>query len=568
MNKLAILFATIAASFLGCVSEKKTEKSAELVLLNGQFFTGDSSNLHASALAIFDGKIIFVGDEKGVQKFISPKTVVENLDGAFAMPGFIEGHGHFSSLGESLMNLNLSATKSWQEIALMVAEKAKTTPKNDWIQGRGWHQEKWTTSPGATTNGYPSNDLLNKISPENPVVLFHASGHGLIANDRAMQLAGITRETPDPVGGRIVRDASGHAIGVFEENAMDIIGRPFNEFLKKKPVALRRAEWEKAIQLAENQCLMNGVTSFQDAGAGFEELGWYEDLAAKKQLNVRLWSMISAPDEANTSRLGEYPKIGLGGGFLTIRAVKCYFDGALGSFGAWLLEDYSDKPGSTGQNTTPTSEIARMAEACAERGLQCCVHAIGDRANREVLNIFEKHTPGKDLRWRVEHAQHIDNQDIKRFRPLGVIASMQALHCTSDAPFVEKRLGLLRSKTGAYAWRSLLDAGAHLANGTDTPVENVAPLPCIYAACTRHRTDAPVMDFFPEQKMTRAEALASYTRWNTWAAFQEGEKGTLSVGKMADVVVLSRNLETCSDDEILKTEVLKTIVGGKTKFKK
>ncbi len=568
MNKLAIFFGTIAALFCACLSEKKSAETADLLLTNGQFFTGDSALLHASAMAVRDGKIIFIGDENGAKKFISKNTKIEDLGGAFAMPGFIEGHGHFSSLGESLINLNLSATKSWQEITAMVAEKSKSVPKNDWIEGRGWHQEKWTVSPGATTNGYPSNELLNQISPENPVVLFHASGHGLIANERAMQLAGVTRETQDPVGGRIVRDASGRAIGVFEENAMDIIGQPFNEFLKKKSPEQRRENWQKAIQLAENQCLKNGITSFQDAGAGFEELGWYEDLARKNQLNVRLWAMISAPNKENTPRLAEYPKIDLGDGFLTIRAVKCYFDGALGSFGAWLLDDYADKPGSTGQNTTPTAEIARVAAACADLGLQCCVHAIGDRANREVLDVFSKHTPGKGLRWRIEHAQHVDSEDIKRFGPLGVIASMQAAHCTSDAPFVVKRLGEHRAKTGAYAWRSLLDAGAHLANGTDTPVEPVNPLPCIYAACTRHRTDPPPMDFFPEQKMTRAEALASYTRWNAWAAFEEDKKGTLSVGKWADVVVLSRNLETCSDAEILETEVLKTIIGGKIKFQK
>ncbi len=568
MNKLANFLAIAALLAAGCSSNQKPAATADTLFVNARFFTGDSTLLHASAIGVKAGKIIYVGDEAGAKNFRAKDTKLVDLGGAFAMPGFIDGHGHFSALGKSLINLNLSATKSWQEITAMVAEKVKSTPKGDWIEGRGWHQEKWAESPGPTVNGYPSNDLLNKISPDNPVILNHASGHGLMANEAAMRLAGVTRETPDPVGGRIVRDATGRAIGVFEENATAIIERPFEEFLKKKPVEARRADWEKAVQLAENQCLANGITSFHDAGAGFEELGWYEDLAAKNRLAVRLWAMISAPDSANTARLSAYPKIGLGNGHLTIRAVKCYLDGALGSFGAWLLDDYADKPGSRGQNTTPTAEIARMADECDRRGLQCCVHAIGDRANREILDIFEKHTRGRDLRWRVEHAQHVDPEDIRRFGTLGVTASMQTLHCTSDAPFVVKRLGERRAKTGAYAWRSLLDAGAHLANGTDTPVESVAPLPNLYAACTRRRTEPPIMDFFPEQRMTRAEALASLTRWNARAAFEEGEKGTLSVGKWADIVVLSRDLETCSDEEILTTEVLRTIVGGRVVFKK
>jgi predicted amidohydrolase YtcJ len=566
MNKLVLFFA-ITAFFFAC---QNTPKSviADQIFTNGNFFTGDSTQLHATTVAVREERIIYVGDAAGAAIFDSKSTQKIDLGGQFTMPGFIEGHGHFSALGRSLVNLNLTKTTNWAQIVAAVAEKTKNLPADEWLEGRGWHQEKWTESAGATTNGYPVNDLLNAISDKNPVVLYHASGHGLIANARAMSLAGISRETPDPVGGRIVRDASGRAIGMFEENAMDLIDRPFSEWKAKQTPEARRAAWDNAIQLAENQCLTNGITSFQDAGSGFEELDWYEDLAKKKELSLRLWVMISAPTEAETGRLANFPKIGLGGNFLTIRAVKGYFDGALGSFGAWLLEDYADKHHHKGQNTTKTEEIARLAAACDQHKLQFCVHAIGDRANQELLNIYEKYTPNRGLRWRVEHAQHLDIQDITRFKPLGVIASMQALHCTSDAPFVVKRLGFERAKTGAYAWRSLLDSGAHLANGTDAPVEEVNPLPCIFAACTRRRADAPPMAFFTEQKMTRVEALASYTRWNAWAAFEEAEKGTISVGKLADFVVLSRNLESCSDDEILTTSVLKTIVGGKVLFEK
>lgn len=566
MKKIALFLLAFACLF-ACKKSNTGSPEADLILLNGQFFTGDSTRLHCSALAAKNGRIIFLGEDEAARKFQGKTTQLIDLQGHFAMPGLIEGHGHFSSLGRSLLNLNLISTKSWQEIVALVAEKTKSTAPGDWLEGRGWHQEKWSESPGATTNGYPSNELLNKISPDQAVVLFHASGHGLMANARAMELAGITRETPDPVGGRIVRDAAGRAIGVFEENAMDLVTRPLDEWKSKMSDDAQLAAWKKAVQLAENECLMHGITSFQDAGSGFDELDNYQKLAEAGELDLRLWAMISAPDEAETGRLAAYPKIGLGNGFLTVRAVKGYFDGALGSFGAWLLKEYEDKHGHTGQNTVSPAEIARLAALCDRAKLQFCVHAIGDRANRELLDIFQKHTPGRGLRWRVEHAQHLDTQDIKRFQPLGVIASMQALHCTSDAPFVEKRLGNFRSKYGAYAWRSLLDSGAHLANGTDAPVEDVNPMPCLFAACTRRRADTG-QEFFTEQAMTRAEALASYTRWNAWAAFEEAEKGTLAVGKLADVAVFSNNLETCTDAEILKTETLFTIVGGVVKFKK
>ena len=280
--------------------------------------------------------------------------------------------------------------------------------------------------------------------------------------------------------------------------------------------------------------------------------------------------MAAQPRQSELARLADFPQIGIGNGYFTCRAVKCYLDGALGSYGAWLLAPYADKPDSYGQNTTPLDSVAAIAAACQKYGLQCCVHAIGDRANREVLHIFERtlhpspSTPDTH-RWRIEHAQHIDKQDISRFAKIGVIASMQAIHCTSDAPFVVKRLGVERARTGAYAWRSLLDAGAHLANGTDAPVEDVNPLPCIYAAITRRRSDTG-LEFFTEQKMTREEALRSYSLWNAYAAFEENEKGSLLPGKYADFVVLSQNLLRCSPEDILKAEVLKTIVGGKVKF--
>ena len=560
----------IVCSNTRCTQTKAVAK-ADLILFNGHFFSADAHYPNATAVAIKGDTILAIGAGADIKKLATSQTKMLDLQGAFAMPGFIEGHGHFLGLGESLQNLNLLYTKSWEEIVGLVVPKVKAAAAGEWIEGRGWHQEKWTVSPGATVNGYPNHDALSAISPDNPVILFHASGHALIANAKAMQFAGISKETPDPIGGRVVRDAKGNPIGVFEENAMDLITKPFSDWYNKSSIEKKQADLEHSVELASKTCLAHGITSFQDAGSSFWQLQHFRRLAASDRLPIRLWSMIIQPKSQEFSRLNEYPQIGIGHKHFTCRAVKAYFDGALGSYGAWLLAPYDDKPGFVGQNTTPVDIIVRLADQCVQHDLQLCVHAIGDRANREVLTIFENALStlpkaiSNEKRWRIEHAQHIDKQDIPRFSNVGVIASMQALHCTSDAPFVIKRLGVERAKTGAYAWRSLLDSGAHLANGTDTPVEEVDPLPCLYAAITRKRADTG-FEFFPEQKMTREEALLSYTLWNAYAAFEENEKGSLTPGKLADIVVLSENLLTCPPEVLLKAKVLKTIVGGKLLF--
>lgn len=561
-----------ALLLIACTTRRMPTATADLILVNGQFFTADPACPNATALAISADTILAVGDDATIRALATTATQVIDLQGNFAMPGFIEGHGHFLGLGESLQNLNLLNTKSWDEIVALVAPKVQQAAPGAWIEGRGWHQEKWTVAPAATVSGYPYHGALSAVSPENPVVLFHASGHGLMANARAMQAAGISRETPDPVGGRIVRDAKGQPTGVFEENAMDLITGPFKAWQNLRSEAQKQADLEQTVQLAAATCLAHGITSFQDAGSSFWELQQFHRLATNGQLPIRLWAMISQPTQAEFPKLAGYPQVGVGQRHFTSRAVKAYLDGALGSYGAWLLAPYADKPGFTGQNTTPVDTIARLAGACVQHGLQLCVHAIGDRANREVLNLFEhafagQKTPALGRRWRIEHAQHLDPQDIPRLAQLGVIASMQAIHCTSDAPFVVKRLGVERAKTGAYAWRSVLDAGGRLANGTDTPVEEVDPLPCLYAAVTRKRADTG-FEFFPEQKMTREEALLSYTLWNAYAAFEENEKGSLTPGKLADIVVLSKNLLNCPPEEILQAKVLKTVVGGKMVFGK
>lgn len=399
-------------------------------------------------------------------------------------------------------------------------------------------------------------------------MLKHASGHGLIANEKAMTLAGINRETPDPIGGKIVRDAAGNAIGVFEERAQNIIVDAYYTYRNSLSEEDRLKEWLTSIQFAENECLQKGVTSFQDAGSKLFEIDRYANMGEEGMLNLRLWAMIREPSAVLNGRVGKYRMIDVENGFFTCRALKVSIDGALGSFGAWMLQPYNDEPDFYGQNTTTVEEVRELAKIAIESNMQLCVHAIGDRANRESLNIFEnvfQEYNKSDLRWRIEHAQHLSPADIPRFFELGVIASMQGIHCTSDAPYVVKRLGEKRAKEGAYNWRALIDSGALVTNGTDTPVEDVNPFLNIYASVTRKRADNG-KEFFVKNAMTRTEAIFSYTMANATAAFEEDQKGSIEVGKYADLVMLSNNLMSCTEKEILETKVLCTIVNGEIKY--
>jgi len=571
MIKDFLLPILLLLSLISCQQNK--QGNADTILLNGNIYTVDEANPTAEAIAIKDGIIKAVGNIADMEQWKGENTKTVDLKGQFVMPGFIEGHGHFSGLGYSLIDLNFLKSKNWQEIVDMVAEKAKTAKPGEWIIGRGWHQEKWNEKLERHVHGYPYHDDLSEVSPNNPVMLRHASGHGLIANKAAMDLAGVSKETPDPTGGHIVRDASGEAIGVFEERAMSVINRVHQDYLETLSPEDRLARWHAGIDLATEECLSNGITTFEDAGSSFKEIDRYEKMAEDGKLGLRLWAMVRRPSEELKDHLDGFPIIDVGNRFFTCRAIKTAFDGALGSFGAWLLEDYNDQPGFRGQNTVPIEEVKAIATLARDHNMQLCVHTIGDRANRELLNLMEELTTaeGKDLkalRWRSEHAQHIDPQDIPRFASLGVIAAMQGIHCTSDAPFVVKRLGEERARKGAYPWRSLLDAGAVVGNGTDAPVEDVSPIECYYASVTRRRHQPKDfgLELFPEQRMTREEAIKSYTLSNAYAAFEDEWKGSLTPGKVADIVVLSNDLIHCSDEDILKTDVLMTMVNGVVKY--
>lgn len=559
-------FIVLAGSSFLILNACNNKEQADTIIYSKDIQTVDSIMSSVQAIAIKDGLVLATGDTEEIKSYQGSETQILNFEDAFVMPGFIEGHGHFSGLGSSLANLNFLKSQSWQEITAMVEEKVESSKPGEWIYGRGWHQDKWTQSPDDAVGFYPTHQTLSEISPDNPVILFHASGHSLFANDQAMKKAGITAEMPDPKGGHIVRDGNGDAIGVFEERAMTPIKDAYKEYLDGLSQEKLAEEWHEGIRLASNECIQKGITSFQDAGSKMYELERYSQLAKDGALGIRLWAMIRHSSEEMEGKLQQYKEVDTGNGFFTCNAIKSEVDGALGSYGAWLLAPYDDKPGFVGQNTTDIEEVAAIAKQAKANDMQLCVHAIGDKANNVVLDIIEENTdPSDDHRWRIEHAQHLDPDDIIRFKSTGAIASMQGVHCTSDAPFVATRLGQIRAKMGAYVWKSLIESGAMVINGTDAPVEDVNPIKSFYASVTRKREDNG-FEFFTEQKMTREEAVRSYTINCAFAAFEEDQKGSLEAGKYADLIVLSNNLLECADDEILTTKVLMTMIDGKVVY--
>ena len=536
----------------------------------GKVVTMDRAKPKAEALAVRGDVIVAVGTDKEIQPYIGKSTQVIDLTGKLALPGLIEGHGHFTAIGQARMNLNLMDARNWDEIVAMVSQAARQAQPGEWILGRGWHQEKWDKAPSENVEGFPTHASLSKVSSNNPVYLTHASGHAAFANAKAMELAGIDRNTANPPGGEILKDAQGNPIGVLRETASGLIARALAAARARRSPAQVEAEARKEIELAAQECLSKGITSFQDAGSSFATIDLLKKLVEEGKLGLRLWVMIREENSKLAQDLSKYRIINFGDKRLTVRAIKRAIDGALGSRGAWLLEPYSDLPASTGLNTTPIEEIKETARLALAHGFQLCVHAIGDRANRETLNIFEEsfraHPEKKDLRWRIEHAQHLSAADIPRFAQLGVIASMQGIHCTSDAPFVTARLGAKRAEEGAYVWQKLMKSGAIVINGTDAPVEDVSPIASFYASVTRKLGNGSV--FYPDQRMSREDALKSYTWSTAYAAFEENVKGSLTAGKLADITVLSSDILTAPEDEILKTEVVCTVVGGKIAYRK
>lgn len=552
-------FVLLLVVLIGCSAD--APPPADLVLLGGRVVTLDPARPEATAVAARGDRIVAIGDEERVRRLVGPDTHVVELADELVIPGLIDAHGHFLGLGLSQMQLDLTSAASWNELVESVAAAAAEAPAGSWVVGRGWHQEKWAVAAEPSVEGLPVHDELSRSVPDHPVLLVHASGHAAMVNRRALDMAGITADTPDPPGGEIVRGADGEPTGVLRETAEELVATLAAE--RTDPAAIRRR-----VELAGAECLRHGVTSFQDAGTSLGELETLRAMAEEGALPIRLWVMLDDDTETLRTALPRVIVRGAGRNHLTVGGIKRWVDGALGSHGAWLLAPYDDLPTSTGLNIVTADELRAAALLAAEHRLQLCSHAIGDRANRVTLDVYESVlaglSDGDDRRWRVEHAQHLHPDDIPRFARLGVVASMQPVHCTSDGPWVVPRLGERRAREGAYMWRGLLDSGALLASGTDVPVEPVDPIATFHAAVTRKMADgAP---FHAGQAMTRDEALRSMTLDAARAAFEEDLKGSLEVGKLADLTVLSADLLEVPEDEIQDVELVYTIVGGEVRY--
>lgn len=548
-------------SLLLVVACGSDSESADTLFVNGRIVSLTDGAVEVEALAVRDGRIIAIGDEQELATFEGDSTETVDLGGRCVVPGFIDAHAHFLAIGSQATILDLKSIANWDEAVRMVEAAAGETQAGRPIVGRGWHQDKWDRVPDDAVDGVPRHASLSAVSPDHPVVLTHASGHASFLNAKALAMSGIDRETENPPGGEIVRDEHDEPTGLLRETAMDLSIRATS--------GAKRVDRRRLAELASEELLRKGVTSLHDAGVSLDDYEFFEGLAADDELDVRLWVMTHSEAgaiDAWMSKRGQRAPL-VASEFLTLGGIKRSLDGALGSHGAWLLEPYEDLGSSTGLNLITLEVLADTADVAATHGLQLCVHAIGDRANRETLDVFKRKRAEHgldDARWRIEHAQHLDPEDIPRFAQEGVLASIQTVHCISDGPWVPDRIGAERAREGAYRWRELLDSGAKLANGTDAPVEDVDPLANFRAAVTRRMKNGEV--FHGDQKLTRLEALEATTKHAAYLARQEAALGTLEPGKLADFVVLSGHLLEVDDAELADVVVEATYVGGVRRY--
>lgn len=529
---------------------------ADLVLQHARVVTLSKDHTTASAVAVSGERIVYVGDDKGVKAYVGKNTRVIDAGGCTVMPGLVDAHGHLNNLGKILHDVNLVGTTSIADVVKHVRDYQTHVKPGDWIHGRGWDQNDWTTQSFPTWRDLAATEA-------NPVYLDRVDGHALWVNKRALELCGITRDTKDPPGGRIERDEKGEPTGVFVDEAETLI--------ESRVPAPSATELDARLAAAIAECNKFGLTGVHDAGTTREVMESLQRLGAADKLTLNIYSMIDSQDDAFAHELlakGPWQDFG---GRLTVRAFKLRADGALGSRGALLLEPYQDDPGNLGLNVQTPDTLLWWTRSALSRGFQVGTHAIGDRANRMMLDIYEKalrETGKKDARLRIEHAQIVSLQDIPRFAALGVIASMQPTHATSDMPWAVKRVGGERLK-GAYAWRTLRDSGAVLAFGSDFPVESVNPLLGLYAAITRQDADGqPAGGWYPEQKLTLVEALRAFTAGAAYAGFDEKDAGRIEAGMRADITVLDGDMTNAAPRVLLGTHAKYTITRGRVVYER
>ena len=560
-SKILATAAICVVATLSC-SEKQ---EADLVLRNGKIAAVDENFSIHEAVAVKGENFLFVGSNEGADRFVGDDTEVIELDGKLVLPGLIDGHAHMRSLGEELTNLDISGTTSFQQIVDKVAERVETAEPGEWIFGGRWDQNNWDVKK------FPEHDTLSAVSPDNPVYLRRVDGNSAFANKKALDIAGITKDTPDPSGGVIHRKSNGEPSGVLINRAMNIVIDHF-------PEETEEAYGEKLHKAIESS-LSVGLTGWHEAGVSPWEVGIYKSLIDRGKLPMRVYAMLgpqeAAPLTGSVEEIAEYFKDqrieNYGNHMLSVRSIKLFFDGALGSRGAAFYEPYSDDPDNIGLLRVTPEYIYKISKAALLADMGVNTHCIGIRGNRLCLDSYEKafqEIPKEDHRFRIEHAQIVRDEDIAKFAELGVIPAMQPTHCTSDMPMVPDRVGNERAK-GAYAWRSFLEAGMVIPAGSDFPVESNNPMLGIYAAVTRQDVSGyPEEGWSPEQRMTIEEAIKGFTIWAAYGAFQEDVLGSIEVGKLADLTVLDKDILTTEPKEILTTRAVYTIVGGKVRYQR
>ena len=526
-----------------------------LLLENGTVYVSADAAPRVASILVKGGDVAFVGDRNRARELGSGARRID-LTGSFVFPGWADAHGHLLGLGKSLETADLKGAASAAEAARRVGALAEKLPKEAWVEGRGWDQNAW---PGKS---FPDARDLDRVVSDRPVAVSRIDGHALWVNSLVLERAGIGANTPDPPGGRILRRADGSPSGVLVDNAGNLV--------EKVIPSAAPADLERRFLAAARACAAVGLTQVQDAsGYGRDEIASLERLADRGELPIRVYATVSPEPEPLAAFFGRGIRVGRGPDFLTVRAIKAYADGALGSRGAALLADYSDEPGKSGLLVTPPERLDAVAKDAREHGWQLWIHAIGDRGNRVALDALRKAGGPRsagDTRPRIEHAQVIAVADIPRFSSEHVIASVQPTHATSDMPWAEDRVGPERIK-GAYAWRSLKNAGARLAGGSDFPVESDNPLLGFYAAITRQDlAGRPAGGWRPGEKLTRREALALFTSDAAWAAFEEKNRGRIEPGYAGDLTVFARDPMTAADRDVPGIPVALTVVGGKVSY--